>query len=124
MKISERILLVCQEFEGGNMSRLAKNTGVTPAYISKLKNKPDSNPSGAFIKNISQYYGVNENWLLTGEGSMRMDLTREDEIAQIAASVYTDDDNFRLRLIKVIAGLKTDQLKVLKDIAEALAKED
>jgi transcriptional regulator with XRE-family HTH domain len=44
----------------------AKNLGVTNAHISKIE-KGGTVPSDALIKLISKEYGVNENWLQTGE---------------------------------------------------------
>lgn len=73
------------------------------------------------IADICRVYGVNETWLRTGDGEMFAPTTREQEIAQITASIFKDKDNeFRLKLIKVIAQLNEDELKMLEEIANKI----
>ena len=75
--IATRIMHVVEE-NGGNMSDFARNIEVTPAYISKLKNKPDSVPSTDVIKRICDKYNVREQWIRTGEGPMKLPEPEED----------------------------------------------
>lgn len=68
--IATRIMQLVEE-SGGNMSEFARSIDVTPAYISKLKNKPDSVPSTDVINKIVEKYHVREAWLRRGEEPMR-----------------------------------------------------
>lgn len=68
--IATRIMQVV-ELAGGNMSDFARSIDVTPAYISKLKNKPESVPSTDVINKICEVHNVREAWLRRGEGPMK-----------------------------------------------------
>ena len=77
-------------------------------------------PSDAFIKLICKTFNVNETWLLTGEGDMHGEITREQRIANITAAIFQDDSEFRAALIDTIIGLDKDQLSVLQQIADKM----
>lgn len=64
-------------------------------------------PSDAIILAICREFGVNENWLRTGEGEMYVEYTREEAIAAFVGDLLADedDDSFKLRFIRVLAGL-------------------
>lgn len=49
---------------------LSKATGVSQATISRLKSDVTAKPSISTNKKIADYFNVNEEWLLTGEGEM------------------------------------------------------
>ena len=123
MTKSERVLLVCDIEENGNMSKFARNTGVTPSYISKLKSRPDADPSDIFIREVSRKYGINEKWLLYGEGEIKLPLTREQEIANITAALYNaDPDGIQYKFMKAIAGLSLEQWKDIQDFINKLSE--
>lgn len=77
-------------------------------------------PSERTLKDICRIYNINETWLLTGEGNMHGEITREQRIANITAAIFEDDSDFRSALIDTIIGLDKDQLAVLQQIADAM----
>ena len=81
--IASRIIEVCNDCVGGNMSAFAREIGVTLAYISKLKNEPDRTPSNRTIKAICQVFKVDEVWLRTGIGSPNIKKSRKEELNAI-----------------------------------------
>ena len=95
--IATRIMQVVEE-NGGNMSDFARNIEVTPAYISKLKNKPESVPSTDVIKRICDKYNVREQWIRTGEGPMK--LPEPDEDMGYINRLLADDDVETFRFIQ------------------------
>ena len=86
-------------------------------------------PSDAVILAICREFGVNENWLRTGEGDMYVTYTREEAIAAFIGDLLADedDDNFKLRLIRVLAGLNEKEwISLERNLRELFAdkKED
>lgn len=76
------------------------------------------NLTDRIISDICEKYNVSEDWLRTGNGEVFQKLDREAEIAQLAASLFKDEeDSFRTRLIFALANLNTDELKTLEKIA-------
>lgn len=53
----------------GAASALAKHLDVSSGYISALRRGDKANPSREIISGIAEFFGVNELWLLSGEGS-------------------------------------------------------
>lgn len=80
-------------------------------------------PSQSAIVNICKTFNVNESWLLTGEGEMTSSLTKEQEIAQITAKLFKeDDDSFRTKLISLIAKMSDEQIEQCKEFAKKLCE--
>lgn len=75
-------------------------------------------PSTGVIQLICNIFNVNETWLLTGEGEMHAPASKEQEIASIAAMMFKEDESsFRYQMVKLIAQMDEDQMKMLKDMA-------
>lgn len=67
---------------------------------------------------------VNEEWLRTGEGEMFLPLDRQDQIANLTATLFKGEkDSFKERLILALAGLDENEWEMLEKIAEKIAKE-
>lgn len=80
-------------------------------------------PSQSAIANICKTFNVNETWLLTGEGDMTSSLTKEQEIAQITAQLFREeDDSFRTKLISLIAKMSDEQIEQCKEFAKKLCE--
>lgn len=97
--IATRIMQVV-ELTGGNMSDFARSIDVTPAYISKLKNKPESVPSTDVINKICEKHNVREAWLRRGEGPMKY--PEADTDMAIIDDLLSDTDNFVANYIRAI----------------------
>ena len=81
-------------------------------------------PSDAIVFSICREFGVNENWLRTGEGEMFVALNRTQQIAQLTADLFKGEkDSFKERLLLALAKLDENEWKVLEKIAEDLTKE-
>jgi transcriptional regulator with XRE-family HTH domain len=120
MTIAQRILKIV-EVEKISLSQFAESLKVTPAYISKIKKYPDTIPSDRIISDICRIYHINEYWLRTGMGTMYPTRTREMEIAEMTAAMYTSDGNsLKYQLMKLIAQLTPEQVHMLREIVEQL----
>lgn len=72
---------------------------------------------------ICKVYGVNREWLETGEGEMFEKKSRYDQIREMSEEYMKgESDSFRNRLISVISELPEEQLAVLAEIAERIAR--
>ncbi len=68
---------------------LSKATGVSQATISRLKSDVTAKPNISTNKKIADYFNVNEEWLLTGEGEMLNSSTSHKEEPSEPVISYT-----------------------------------
>lgn len=85
--------------------------------------RPDQKLS--LIKLMCKEFGVNEEWLLTGEGEPFPEKSRHDEIADFVNSLAIDDNSFKSRFIVALSKLNEEEWltieKVVKEISEETA---
>lgn len=117
--IANRIIEVCNVKTNGNMSAFAREIGVTPAYVSKLKNAPDRIPSDRTINDICTKFGVNPVWLRTGVGESFAPKSRSDELAAIFEKVEVGDDA-KSRLIRAMARMPDEAFPAFAKFVEQL----
>lgn len=120
--IASRIIEVCNDCVGGNMSAFAREIGVTPAYISKLKNEPDRVPSNRTIKEICHIFKVDEVWLRTGIGSPNIKKSRKEELNAIfsdALEGVSDKDKF----LRAVASVPDSAFPALVEFIRTLSAE-
>lgn len=114
--MKDRIKLVRKHF-GMTQSEFGEKIGIKGNTVTNYENGL-RNPSDAVLHSICREFNVSEDWLRTGKGDVFQKLDREAEIAQLAASLFKDEeDSFRTRLIFALANLNTDELKTLEKIA-------
>lgn len=76
-------------------------------------------PSDTVIISICREFNVSEEWLRNGTGDMFVPMTRDEEIATFIGGIQADvDDNFKKRLISVLAKLDEKEWDLLEKIAE------
>ena len=120
--IASRIIEVCNDCVGGNMSAFAREIGVTPAYISKLKNESDRTPSDRTIKEICRVFKVDEVWLRTGIGSPNIKKSRKEELNAIFSDALvgaSDKDKF----LRAVASVPDSAFPALVEFIRTLAVE-
>ena len=81
--------------------------------------KGQREPSDRTISDICRVYGVNEIWLKTGVGEMKLPMPLDQQLAQIFADVQVSDDE-RARLVKAIASLPPEAYPQLYKWFQAL----
>ena len=78
------------------------------------------------ISGICKEFGVSETWLRTGEGEMRLNLDRKEELTAIFAQIAASDDA-KARLVKAFAMLPDEAYtkleEYIKKISQELSKE-
>lgn len=81
-------------------------------------------PSDRTIADISQKFDINESWLRTGEGEMMRPVSRDEEISSFMGDVMRgESEDFRRRLVAVLAKLDASEWELLENMALKLADE-
>lgn len=118
----DRLKSVFDHYES-NKSKLAVKLEVTPQYVWKIMNS-DGEPSERIIlATLKAFPDVNEMWLRTGEGQMFAPASRAQEMASITAQYFSEDDPIRIALARVLAGLTSEQLALMVNVAEKVVEE-
>lgn len=84
------------------------------------------NTSDQTIFAICREFNVSETWLRTGEGDMFRTRSRDEEIAAFIGGITLRNDpgdDFKRRLIHVLARLSVEDWRLLEDLATRLAEE-
>lgn len=106
-----------------SQGKFAEQLNLTRNFVS-LVETGDRKFSDRTIADICRVYGVNETWLLTGEGEMFAPMDREQEIAQLTASIIKENNPIRFKLQKIVANLTEDQLEMIYEKAKELVEEN
>lgn len=124
MTIGERIGCLRKELK---MSRrvFGEKLGVSESVIVNIEydrlKRPEQKES--LYKLICREYNVDENWLRTGEGEMFKKLNRQQELAQLTATLFKEEeDSFKSRLIMALAQLNEEEWELLEEISEKITK--
>lgn len=109
---------------GLTLEEFGNKIGVTKTTISRIENGVNSVTNQMLIS-ICREFGVNEEWLRSGEGEMFVPLTRSEAIAEFAGSLIKEEDaSFKKRLIEALAKLNEQEWEVLEGIARKLTDSD
>lgn len=87
-------------------TEFARRLNVSQAFVSQICSG-SSNPSDRTIADICREFGVNEQWLRTGEGEMLIRLTPSEELAAFTAQLQRED-SFRRRVVAALATLEPE----------------
>ena len=116
--MEERIKLIRNTF-GETQEQFAQKIGVSKISVAYYESGKRS-PSPSLIEVISSKYGINKNWLRTGEGEMIIPRTRDEEIAAFIGSIQCED-SFKNRFIAMLAKLDESEWEVLEHMAELIS---
>lgn len=123
--INTRIAVLRKELDL-SMEKFGNIIGVTKSSINNIE-KGVNNPSERTIKLICREFNVNQDWLVNGNGSMFVELSREEEITKYIAELVKDDDEmkeFQRKFIRILSRLSIDDWKMIEKFVEELAKKD
>ena len=109
---------------GKSQAEVAERLNVTPNYVYLIESGKKV-VTDRFKKDFCREYGVNAEWLITGEGDMFASQDLEQEITAFAASILNSgSDSFKARFIHAIAQLDMDGWKALQQIADSMIAEN
>ncbi len=100
--VSQRITHIV-ESEKLTKTAFANSINISQPYLSQICSG-QREPSDRTISDICRVYGINEVWLRTGVGEMKLPLSQNEQLAKIFADVQVSDDE-RARLVKAFASL-------------------
>ena len=101
----------------------ADRIGITKNFVSLLETG-NRVPSDRTISDICREFSINESWLRTGEGEMMRPVSRDEEISSFMGDVMRgESDDFRRRLVAVLAKLDASEWEILEKMALKLADE-
>ena len=101
----------------------ADRIGITKNFVSLLETG-NRVPSDRTISDICREFNINESWLRTGEGEMMRPVSRDEEISSFMGDVMRgESDDFRRRLVAVLAKLDASEWEILEKMALKLADE-
>jgi transcriptional regulator with XRE-family HTH domain len=136
MGVEKRLLLLINNL-GITKKKFAESINLSPGNISDwLSIKRNSQPSLTALSRICETYGVNLNWLLTGEGSMYLDQgsgdsnkdrVREDRIRELENQISSLKKNISLLQAECNELSKKNQKlnsQLIKRLEELLATKD
>lgn len=102
--------------------KFGERIGISASALSSIE-RGASQPSNQTIVAICREFGVNEQWLRTGEGNMREPKTRKQEIAdyvgRLVAGDVTETEQLLIEIMSETTAEEWSALaKVIKRIAE------
>lgn len=124
--LSSRIKLVVEE-SGLTRTEFGKRINLSQPTISKLMNGTQ-NPSARTLIDIANKFDVEEEWLRTGEGPMRMERTREEELQAFFANVLKDNVPNRKEIILALSKMPAEwweaTSRMIMEAADAIKKKE
>lgn len=94
-------------------AQFAEKIGLSRNFVAMIE-IGQREPSDRTISDICRIFGVNPEWLKTGDGEMFEPKTREEEIADLVGQALNGSDEFKLAVIKMICSRTDDELKTLE----------
>ena len=123
--INKRIKLVVDQSKL-TKTEFAKRIKVSQQHVSRLT--LDGNPSERTICDIASEFNINEDWLRTGEGPMRIQTTRQEELSQFFGQLLHEDIPDRREIILSLSRMSPEWWKATADLilsaADAIKKNE
>lgn len=101
-ELADRILAIRKD-SGLSQSAFGEKLNLSQNFVWMIE-KGQREPSDRTVSDICRVYGINEVWLKTGVGEMKLPMPLDQQLAQIFADVQVSDDE-RARLVKAFASL-------------------
>lgn len=122
--ISDRIKMV-RERNGLSQTEFGARLGISRDVVNNIENNRLKRPEQQtpIYKLVCKEFGVDEHWLLTGEGSMIALQTDAERLsAWIAKHARNESDEFKRRFIAALVDLSDEDWKVIQRFVESMNK--
>ena len=121
MTVNERVRVLRKELLDYTLEKFGSSIGLTKQAINMIESGRAS-LTDQTRRSICREFGVNEEWLLTGEGEPFPKKTRHDEIADFVNSLAIDDNSFKARFIAALSRMSEEEwLLVEKVVREVVS---
>lgn len=116
-KFTDRLAFMMQE-KGLRQADLVKDMGMSKSSISTLCSGKVP-PQPRTIKIICSTYGINEDWLLNGNGEMDADNSDIAVLAELTKKILDMENPLVFDFIKTLCRMSDKELKTYIDLARA-----
>ena len=122
--MNERIKYLRKEVLRITQEDFASRINLSRNFIAQIEIGTKT-PSDRSIADICREFDINEEWLRTGQGEMKKERTRSQEIGAFANTIMTDvDESFKKRFLLALSKLNESDWETIEKIATELTKED
>lgn len=119
--MKDRIKAIRKE-AGLNQTEFAASLGLSRGFIAQVETDQERF-SDRSVRDICRIYRVNEEWLRTGAGPMRPELSRNQQIAEFVNEAMAGaDDDIRAVILYAMTELDVDDWAALTRIIEKIKK--
>lgn len=106
-----------------SQDEFGRRLGVTRGAITNIEFNKTA-PKPLFIDLLCREFNVSKQWLLTGEGEMFVQMSRDEEIAAFMGNVMAgEEDNFRRRFIAMLSKLDEHEWELLEKMIDIIKKD-
>ena len=108
---------------GLTQTEFGKKLGVAGNTITGYE-KGTREPSNAIITSICREFGINEEWLRTGNGEPSSKKTRAEQAADIVKKTLNTDDEFILNTFIALGQLSPAEWNMVKNFVDKIKGDD
>jgi transcriptional regulator with XRE-family HTH domain len=121
--MNERIKEIRLYF-GLTQVEFGRRIGVKQSAVTGYENG-NRQPLDTVITSICREFGVNEEWLRTGEGPQFIEITRAEQIQQMVDDIMRDHpEAFRRRFVTALAGLDDHGWIALENFIDSITDQE
>lgn len=107
---------------GLNQDLFGKRIGVSRDTIANIESGRIE-IKDIFINSICREFSVSDVWLRTGQGEMRKEKSKDEEILEFLSEIINDvDDSIKKRIISALIKLDSKDWEAIARIADKLEK--
>ena len=122
MTLGKRIKFI-REDSGLTLEKFGERIDLKKSALSQYE-RDTASPSDRTIRSICREFGVREEWLRTGNGSMKEEKPRDEILAAELDKVITaGSEDFRKRLIAWLIRMPPERWKALEEITLDLLRD-
>lgn len=123
MNVGERIKELRKTVLEMTQDEFSERIGIKRSGLS-LVEIGRNNPSDQTIRSICREFGISEQWLRYGEGDMKIQLTRDEELANMIAEAQMEPaGSIKNRVFSMMAKLDADDWEAIARIADKILNE-
>ena len=104
-----------------SQATFGKKIGVSRDVINNIENNRVE-LSELMLKAVCAEFGINEEWLRTGQGEMNIDFSNDEAFGKAMDEIFKDEDPFIRNMIIEMASLPKEEKEAMKKAFSILKK--
>ena len=121
MTIGERIRFVRKKRYDMTQEEFAKQLHVSRSNLGNVETG-NVEATDRLIQDICRVFGVNEEWLRSGNGEIFRQLSETDKLAKAIAMVETSEDDLIKGILVAYAELPEEKRAVVRELVDKIAR--